>query len=202
MALTVLPPVFETARLFPGAARRQAPPPARVSPLPAWRLKRVQTLILQEFIDSFKEVTALVVPTAPAGALTLPDLAAAAGVSRMHFAAQFRAATGMRPHDYLLARRIFRAMAQMMDSDEPLAFLALSVGFQSQSHFTTVFKRMTDTTPAAWRAAMQASPRAGGAAPSGASAPRGNGSIDCFQKILMANGFGEELNGAGLHRPN
>ncbi len=186
MALTALPPVFETERLFPGAARRQAPPPARVSPLPAWRLKRVQTLI-EDRVDE---------------ALTLPDLAAAAGVSRMHFAAQFRAATGMRPHDYLLARRISRAMAQMMDSGEPLAFLALSVGFQSQSHFTTVFKRMTGATPAAWRAAMQASPRAGGAAPSGASAPRGNGSIDCFQKILMANGFGEELNGAGLHRPN
>ena len=173
---------------FPGAAHRKAPPRAPVSPLPSWRLKRVQTLIDERVDEAWS---------------TLPDLfflAAAAGVSRMHFAAQFRAATGMRPHDYLLARRIFRAMAQMIDSDEPLVLLALSVGFQSQNDFTTVFKRMTGTTPAAWRAVIQASPRAVGATPSGASAPGGNDLIDCLQKILMANGFCEKLNGAGRQR--
>jgi AraC-like DNA-binding protein len=107
-----------------------------VGPLPDWRLKRVQTLVEEHFDE----------------ALTLPDLAAAAGVSRMHFAAQFRAATGMRPHEYLLARRVQWAMAQMVEGGEPLALLALSAGFQSQSHFTTVFRRMTGTTPGVWRA--------------------------------------------------
>ncbi|MFX4574059.1 AraC family transcriptional regulator, partial [Acinetobacter baumannii] len=41
--------------------------------------------------------------------ISLQDIAAAAGLSRMHFASQFRAATGMRPHDYLLRQRIRRA---------------------------------------------------------------------------------------------
>jgi len=78
-------------------------------------------------------------------------MAAAAGLSRMHFAAQFRAATGLRPHHYLLTCRVQRAMAQMLVDDTPLAQLALAVGFQSQSHFSTVFKRLTGTSPAAWR---------------------------------------------------
>jgi AraC-like DNA-binding protein len=114
------------------AARKNAP---RVSPLPKWRLQRVQALVEDRIAEP----------------LTLAELAAEGGVSRMHFAAQFRAATGMRPHEYLLTRRILRAMMQMSADDTPLAQLALAVGFQSQSHFSTVFKRLTGTTPAAWR---------------------------------------------------
>ena len=108
---------------------------ARPNPLPKWRLQRVQ----------------LLVGTRIAEPVTLADMAAAAGLSRMHFAAQFRAATGLRPHTYLLARRVVHAIAQMEAEDIPLAQLALAVGFQSQSHFSTVFKRLTGATPAAWR---------------------------------------------------
>ncbi len=43
--------------------------------------------------------------------ISLPELAGVAGLSRMHFAAQFRAATGYRPHEYLLFRRIEQAKA-------------------------------------------------------------------------------------------
>jgi AraC-like DNA-binding protein len=34
---------------------------------------------------------------------------------------------------------------------EPIAHIAAAVGFASQSHFTTVFKRMTGATPRAYR---------------------------------------------------
>ncbi len=85
--------------------------------------------------------------------LTLADLAAAAGLSRMHFAAQFRAATGCRPHEYLLQQRIECAKATLSSVSMPLAEVALSVGFQTQSHFSTVFKRITGETPARWQRA-------------------------------------------------
>jgi AraC family transcriptional regulator len=78
-----------------------------------------------------------------------------AGLSRMHFAAQFRAATGYRPHEYLLYQRIESAKSMLSGTDMPLAQVALSVGFQAQPHFSTVFKRITGESPARWRRAMK-----------------------------------------------
>ena len=69
----------------------------------------------------------------------------------MHFAAQFRAATGCSPHEYILGRRIEIAKATLLDTDTSLAEVALSVGFRAQSHFSTVFKRLTGASPASWR---------------------------------------------------
>jgi AraC-like DNA-binding protein len=69
----------------------------------------------------------------------------------MHFAAQFRASTGMRPHDFVLQRRIERAQERLSNPELALVDVALSVGFQTQAHFTTVFKRFADGTPHRWR---------------------------------------------------
>jgi AraC family transcriptional regulator len=83
--------------------------------------------------------------------VTLADVASAVGLSRMHFAAQFRAATGMRPHEYLLRRRVERAQQMLVETGQSVVDVALSVGFQTQSHFTTVFKRFAGQPPRAWR---------------------------------------------------
>jgi AraC-like DNA-binding protein len=105
--------------------------------LQKWRLKRVM-----QYIDDNLEAK-----------VTLQHLAAVAGLSRMHFAAQFRAAVGMRPHDYLLKRRIERAQELLQRADTSLVDVALTVGFQTQAHFTTVFKRFAGDTPYQWRSA-------------------------------------------------
>jgi AraC family transcriptional regulator len=81
----------------------------------------------------------------------LADLASSAGLTRMHFAAQFRAATGLRPHEYLLRRRIERAQEMLVGTGMSLVDVALSVGFQTQAHFTSVFKRYAGQPPRAWR---------------------------------------------------
>jgi AraC family transcriptional regulator len=111
------------------------PSRTKVSALSKWRLKRVQ-----EYVDAHIDE-----------ALHLPDLAAAAGLSRMHFAAQFRAATGYRPHEYLLHQRIERAKEMLSSLEMPLVEVALNVGFRAQAHFSTVFKRLTGQTPGRWR---------------------------------------------------
>jgi AraC-like DNA-binding protein len=103
--------------------------------LPTWRLRRVY-----EYVE-----------TNLGEALTLADLARAAGLSRMHFAAQFRVATGMRPHDYVTHRRIQQAKTLLSDTSTPIVEVALTVGFQTQAHFTTVFKRVAGFTPRRWR---------------------------------------------------
>ncbi|OPY98760.1 AraC family transcriptional regulator [Bradyrhizobium sacchari] len=111
-----------------------------VRSLQKWRLKRVM-----QYIDDNLDAK-----------VTLQHLAAVAGLSRMHFAAQFRAAVGMRPHDYLLKRRIERAQELLQRADVSLVDIALTVGFQTQAHFTTVFKRFVGDTPYQWRSAHRA----------------------------------------------
>ena len=103
--------------------------------LPKWRLKRVLGYIDANLGEP----------------ITLADLAAATLLSPMHFAAQFRMSTGVRPHEYLLRRRIERAQELLLQPGLSIVDVALSVGFQTQSHFTTVFKRFVGDTPHQWR---------------------------------------------------
>ena len=109
--------------------------PLASSGLAKWRLKRVLTYIGEHVCEP----------------ITLAALAQVAGLSRMYFAAQFRAATGCRPHECVLRKRIERAQRLLAESSEPLVNIALAVGFQSQAHFSTVFKRFAGLSPHQWR---------------------------------------------------
>jgi AraC family transcriptional regulator len=115
--------------------------PRAVRELPQWRLKRAF-----EYIDAHLSEP-----------IRLEDIARSTGLTRMHFAAQFRAATGMRPHDYLLQRRIESAQMLLTKTKQGLLDIALEAGFRSQAHFTTVFRQWVGETPARYRAqvAMQ-----------------------------------------------
>lgn len=100
-----------------------------------WRLRRVL-----RFIDDHLEETIL-----------LQDLARAAGLSRMYFAAQFRAATGTCPHEFVMRLRVNRAKSLLEETGNTIVDVAGLVGFQTQAHFTAVFKRLTGIPPARWR---------------------------------------------------
>lgn len=103
--------------------------------LSKWRLKLVTSYVAEHLGEK----------------VTLADMAAAARLSRMHFAALFVRATGLRPHDYLLRQRVAVAAELLRSTERPIIEIALSVGFQTQAHLTTVFKRVTGSTPARWR---------------------------------------------------
>ena len=103
--------------------------------LPAWRLERVLGYIEANL-------------AAPIG---LPQLADAAGLSMNYFSAQFQIATGCRPHAYVRRRRIDRAQRMLLEGRLSLIEIALSVGFQSHAHFTTVFRRAVGEAPGRWR---------------------------------------------------
>jgi AraC family transcriptional regulator len=84
--------------------------------------------------------------------ISLEDIAVQTGLSRMYFASQFRRSTGLSPHTYLLTRRLERAK-ELLAADTPsLLDVAIAVGFQSQSHFTAVFRKLVGSTPGQWRA--------------------------------------------------
>jgi AraC family transcriptional regulator len=81
----------------------------------------------------------------------LADVAASIGLSRMHFAAQFRAATGLSPHQFLLHRRLENARHLLLQSDDSVIDIAFRSGFRSHAHFSATFKRLVGDTPTAWR---------------------------------------------------
>jgi AraC family transcriptional regulator len=84
--------------------------------------------------------------------LTLGQLAAAAHLSASHFARQFKAATGVPPHQYVLARRVARAQLLLQqDRDVSLAEIAACAGFSDQSQFSHHFKRLVGVTPGQFR---------------------------------------------------
>lgn len=87
-----------------------------------------------------------------AEALTVDDLAAAAGLSRAHFSREFRRAFGEPPHAYLLTRRLERAAALLRTTDRSVADVCLSVGLQSIGSFTTSFTRVFGVPPTVYRA--------------------------------------------------
>jgi AraC family transcriptional regulator len=75
-------------------------------------------------------------------------LAAVAHLSSYHFARQFRAATGLPPHRFIIARRVERALQLLHeDGDLALAQLASRAGFSDQSQFARQFKRLVGVTP-------------------------------------------------------
>ncbi|RPJ58373.1 MAG: AraC family transcriptional regulator [Acidobacteria bacterium] len=84
--------------------------------------------------------------------LTLEQMAAAAHRSAYHFARQFKAATGMPPHQYVIARRVERAQQLLHpDRDLSLAEIAAVVGFSDQSQFSHHFTRVVGVTPRQFR---------------------------------------------------
>jgi AraC family transcriptional regulator len=134
-----------TAQLFGGSSDGASTHRPRVSGLSKWRMKRATEYMAANLAEP----------------ISLADIAAASGLSRMHFAAQFRAATGLRPHEYLLQRRIERARELLLNSRLPLVEIAFEVGFKTQAHFTTVFARFVGETPNVWRQRNQGTLDAG-----------------------------------------
>jgi AraC-like DNA-binding protein len=126
-----------TARTWPDLSGRRSP----TVPGVGRRLRRLRRAM--EYVDAYLGEV-----------ITLADLASAAGLTRMHFAAQFKAATSTRPHDYLLRRRVERAQEMLLSGQMSVVEIGLSLGFETQSHFTSVFKRLVGRPPHAWRRAM------------------------------------------------
>ena len=85
--------------------------------------------------------------------VTLGDLASLSGLSPDHFAAQFRRSTGLPPHRYVLQRRVGRAKELVAAGRLSLAEIGYALGFPSQTHFTTTFRKLAGTTPGAYRSA-------------------------------------------------
>jgi AraC-like DNA-binding protein len=100
----------------------------------------------------------------PAHFWTLQALAERAGMSRSTFAMRFKETVGTSPMDYLSRWRMLLAGDRLVNSSDPISAIALSLGYESESAFSTAFKRIMGCSPRQY--ARSASPtREEGAAP-------------------------------------
>jgi AraC family transcriptional regulator len=83
---------------------------------------------------------------------TLEQMAAIACLSPNYFVSQFKRATGLPPHQYVIARRVERARQFLQNgSGFSLAEVAAHAGFSDQSQFSHHFKRLVGVTPGQFR---------------------------------------------------
>jgi AraC-like DNA-binding protein len=86
--------------------------------------------------------------------LSLAELSQSAGLSSFHFHRLFLRHFGTTPHAYLTALRVERARGALCRG-ESVARVAVVVGFSSQAHFTTWFRRLAGITPAAYARSLR-----------------------------------------------
>lgn len=100
----------------------------------------------------------------PAHAWTLVELAARAGMSRSTFALKFKQTVGESPMEYLTRWRMLLAGDKLASSNDPVAVIARSLGYESESAFSTAFKRAMGCSPREYRGGKLASPALNGSA--------------------------------------
>jgi AraC family transcriptional regulator len=87
---------------------------------------------------------------------TLEQMAALVSLSPYHLARQFKAATGLPPHQFLITRRVERAQQILGGRGNlSLAEVAIGVGFSDQSQLCFHFKRVVGVTPGRFRASAK-----------------------------------------------
>jgi AraC-like DNA-binding protein len=83
----------------------------------------------------------------PAHGWTLQSLAQRAGMSRSTFALKFKHTVGESPMGYLTRWRMLLAGDKLTNSSDSLSAIARSLGYESESAFSTAFKRVMGCSP-------------------------------------------------------
>ena len=82
--------------------------------------------------------------------IDLDNIADEAYFSKFHFIRQFKKIYGKTPHQYLTLVRIEKSM-QLLRTETPVTEVCFSVGFESLSSFSGLFKRIVGLTPSAYQ---------------------------------------------------
>ena len=83
--------------------------------------------------------------------ISVSDIAAEVHISPFHFTRMFKQSTGRTPYQYLTSVRIDHAKQLLTETNSPIVEIGMAVGYESQSHFTTVFRTIVGVTPGAYR---------------------------------------------------
>lgn len=87
----------------------------------------------------------------PEHSWSLEELARLAGASRTVFAQRFKSVVGITTIDYLSHWRMLLAAERLTTCDDSIYCIAFSLGYKSESAFSTAFKRVMSCTPTQYR---------------------------------------------------
>lgn len=79
--------------------------------------------------------------------ILIEDLAELLNCSKFHFLREFKKITGSTPYQYLMHKRMHQAEKLLSIRSANISHVALSLGFNDQSHFTRAFKAHFQKTP-------------------------------------------------------
>jgi len=83
--------------------------------------------------------------------ITLEQMAGVALLNSHHFLRMFSQCYGVTPHRFLNHHRLERSKQMLKNSDEQIAVIANSVGFESLSSFSWLFRQRFGLSPSAFR---------------------------------------------------
>jgi transcriptional regulator GlxA family with amidase domain len=78
-------------------------------------------------------------------------LAQLVGLSDCYFSRAFKQSAGMPPHRFVLQSRVERVKHLLVETELPLAQIAITAGFTDQSHCTRRFRELVGITPSRFR---------------------------------------------------
>lgn len=83
--------------------------------------------------------------------ISIDDLCKVCNLSPYHFIRIFKLETGKTPHEFILDKKISKALRKIKDGQHSLNEVSQLCGFISQSHFSTVFKKKVGVSPLVYK---------------------------------------------------
>ena len=83
--------------------------------------------------------------------ITIEQMATVATLNSQHFLRMFKECFGSTPHQYLINIRLNHSQRMLIDTNEPIAVVCNSVGFESLSSFSWLFRQRFGTSPTQFR---------------------------------------------------
>ena len=83
--------------------------------------------------------------------LTVEAIAEVCKLDRSYFSKRFKESIGCPPQEFLIRMRLGKAAELMKTTSIPISYIAASVGYPNQLHFSRLFKQRYGVSPRKWR---------------------------------------------------